>query len=98
MGIVVSTFMEVIVMYRPTSTERMALLNIELEDPICKLPISSYSHDVMRTRGIETVEDFVALDWFGMNAIARDSPYDGARIESFYHHLHGGETFADQHG
>lgn len=85
-------------MYQPTPNERMALIAIELDDPISRLPLSNYSHGVMRTRGVETVEDFVALDWLQMSAIAQASPHDYARIESYYRHLHGGETFADQHG
>ena len=85
-------------MYRPTEKERLTLVTIDLHDYIGKLPVSRFAHSVLCEHEIETIEDFVALDWFGMYKIGRACLGEFAKIEAFWRYLQGGEVFADLHG
>ena len=85
-------------MYQPTAKERLTLVTIDLHDYIGKLPVSNSTFSALRNHGLETIEDFVALNWSEMDKIGRECFNDYAKIDAFWHYLHGGEVFADLHG
>ena len=95
---VVCSLLEVIFVYQPTAKERLALVTIDLHDFIGKLPVSRFAHGVLCEHEIETIEDFVALNWSEMNKIGRACLVDYVKIDVFWRYLHGGEVFADLHG